>query len=66
MGFVRNPFFWAGLVIGGNFLINYLTHLIFENHPFFSDISTHFYHVYIALIGAVLLLIYLVVYRRSR
>ncbi|MEK9147157.1 MAG: hypothetical protein AAB639_03085 [Patescibacteria group bacterium] len=51
MKFLANPLVLAGIIILGNFLVNWLLHLIFEEHPFFSDIRGHFYHVYVAAIG---------------
>lgn len=51
MKLVKNPLVLAGIIILGNFLLNWFLHLIFEEHSFFSDIRTHFYHVYVAAIG---------------
>lgn len=59
---LKNPFLISAVILFGTFTANFLIHEIFENHPFFSDIRGHIYHIYIALLGLGLLLFYLIKY----
>lgn len=61
----KNPFFISGSIIFGTFLTNFLIHELFEDHPFFSDIRGHIYHIYIALIGLCLLFVYIISHVRK-
>ncbi|MBI2327521.1 hypothetical protein HYU92_04350 [Candidatus Curtissbacteria bacterium] len=56
---LKNPFFIAGLLLIGNFLLNYLIHQTFEDHPFLSDIRTHIYHLYFVAVGLLIVIVYL-------